>query len=52
MEEKRTYVAPSIESISISATESLANGACEPTGSIPPEICGGVAPDAVGDPMS
>ena len=50
--EKKEYIAPELDSILISATESLASGACEPTGSLPPEICGAVAPNAVGDPMS
>ena len=49
MEERRTYIEPTIESVPISATES----ACETVGPIPPgmEGCGAVAASAVADPM-
>ena len=47
MEERRTYIEPTIESVSISATES----ACKPEGSVPPQTCGAVAPTFEMDPM-
>ena len=52
MEEKRIYIVPTIDSIPISVTENLGSGACEPEGSVPPPVCGAVAPSAVGDPQS
>ena len=52
MIEKKEYIIPDVDTVLISDTESVASGACAPEGSLPPEVCGAVAPTAVGDPMS